>query len=164
MERVSSDSDEESLSENVKSAIEKALKSLASCEQCRFSLERKLMQKGFEKEDITAALDYLEQKGFLDDERYASIWIKNQCMFNFHGRARLLRDLLVHGVKKTVADKVINEYLTLNLEKELCLKAYKRYVKQGKTGENMLRSLSQSGFSYNIIQKIIKSDGSYAAE
>lgn len=152
------------LPENVKAAAIKALNSLARAEQCRASLERKLVQKGFEKTDISTALDYLESKNFLNDERYASMWLRTHCAFKFHGKIRLLNDLLSRGVKKSVADKAVGEYLEENPEIELCRKAYKKYVQQGKSSEKVLNSLAQSGFSYNMIQKVIKMGGAYAAK
>lgn len=156
--------DENQLSESVKAAVVKALNSLARAEQCRSSLEKKLAQKGFEKNDISAALDFLERKNFLNDERYASMWLRNHCAFKFHGKIRLLNDLISRGVKKSVAEKAVGEYLELNPEIELCQKAYQKYVHQGKSSQKVMNSLAQSGFSYNMIQKVLKMDGDYAAK
>ncbi len=155
---------EDDLTESVKAAAIKALNSLARTEQCRASLERKLSQKDFCKEDISAALDYLEKRNFLSDERYASLWVRNHCSLKFHGKIRLMNDLLSRGVKKNVAEKAVCEYLEQNPEIELCRKAYERYLKQGKSPEKILKSLAQSGFSYNMIQKVLKADGNYAAK
>ena len=115
--------EENRLTENVKAAVIKALNSLARTEQCRASLERKLAQKGFCKEDIAAALDYLEERNFLSDERYASLWVRSHCSLKSQGKIRLMNDLLSRGVKKSVAEKAINEYLEQNPEIELCRKA-----------------------------------------
>lgn len=156
--------EENRLTENVKAAVIKALNSLARTEQCRASLERKLAQKDFCKEDISVALDYLEERNFLSDERYASLWVRSHCSLKSQGKIRLMNDLLSRGVKKSVAEKAINEYLEQNPEIELCRKAYKKCVKQGKTSEKILKSLAQSGFSYNMIQKVLRSEDNYAAE
>lgn len=164
MESSTSEPDENHLSENAKAAVVKALNSLARCEQCRSSLEKKLAQKGFEKDDISSALDYLEKKNFLNDERYASMWVRNHCAFKFHGKIRLLNELMSRGVKKIVAEKAVNEYLETNSEIDLCKKAYEKYVHQGKSSQKVMNSLAQSGFSYNMIQKVLKMDGDYAAK
>lgn len=164
METGPLESDENLMSESVKLAVIKALNSLARTEQCRFSLEKKLLQKGFEKNDVSSALDYLESKNFLNDERYASMWLRNHCAFKFNGKIKLLNDLVSRGVKKSVAEKAVSEYLEENPEIELCQKAYKKYVQQGKSYEKLMNSLAQSGFSYNMIQKVLKMDGRYAAK
>lgn len=164
METGPLESDENLMSESVKLAVIKALNSLARTEQCRFSLEKKLLQKGFEKNDVSSALDYLESKNFLNDERYASMWLRNHCAFKFNGKIKLLNDLVSRGVKKSVAEKAVSEYLEENPEIELCQKAYRKYVQQGKSYEKLMNSLAQSGFSYNMIQKVLKMDGRYAAK
>lgn len=148
--------EEEVLTDSVKSVVQSAVRSLARCEQCRSGLERKLRQKEFSKEDIKAGLDYLERKGFLSDERYASAWVRNHCAFRFHGRIRLMSELISRGIDRSLAQKTIEEYFSANDELDLCKKAAEKYIKAGKNPEKVLKLLEQSGFSYSLIQKAMK--------
>ncbi|MBQ0050645.1 MAG: regulatory protein RecX [Treponema sp.] len=143
--------------EAVKQAVIKAANSLARCEQCRAGLERKLLQKEFSKETIKIALDYMEEKGYLSDERYASCWVRNHCAFKFHGRIRVMKELLARGISRQIASAAVEEYFSVNDESEFCRKAYEKCVQQGKSEEKILKSLIDSGFSYKMIQQTMKS-------
>jgi len=147
---------EEITDENVKAAIQVAARSLARCEQCREGLKRKLLQKEFDQETIKEALDYLEMRGYLDDTRYASSWIRNHCAFKAQGRIRILRELMIRGVSKEIASDAIEEYFSVNSEMDLCEKAFSKYYGQKKDPQKIMKSLADSGFSYKMIQTIFK--------
>ncbi len=151
----------------LKAVLQKAGRYLARCEQYRASLERKLIQKNFSRKTVKTALDFLEEKKYLDDERYASFWVRNHCAFKFHGKIRLSKELISKGIEKSVAENVINEYFSTHSEEEMCIKAYKKAVSQGKHGEKLLKFLMDSGFPYRLIQRILKDnedEEQYAAE
>lgn len=143
---------------NVKLAVEAAARSLARCEQCRASLERKLIQKEFDEDVVRQALDFLESKKYLDDERYASYWIRSQCAFKPRGSIRLVRDLCARGVSRQVAVQCVKSFFEKNDEYEFCAEAYKRLLLKNKNEQKILKSLADSGFSYKIIQAIFKNN------
>lgn len=153
------------MDENVKAAVQCAARSLARTEQCRASLERKLLQKEFERDAVQGALDYLEEKHYLDDARYASSWVRTHCAVREYGRLRLLRELVMRGVKKNVAENAIEDYFSTQSEEELCARAYNRFLNQKKDAQKIMKSLADRGFSYNMIQSIFKEEGErYATE
>lgn len=137
-------------------AERKALSYLARCEQCRFGLERKLLQKGFEKNPINDALDYLESKNLLSDYRFAESWVRTNASLKAHGKARLLKELLSRGISKNTATSVLDEFFESTDELKLCLKAYEKALKQGKNQEKLIKYLIDSGFSYRMIKSTIK--------
>ncbi|MBQ8679802.1 MULTISPECIES: regulatory protein RecX [unclassified Treponema] len=147
---------EEISNETVKSAIQVAARSLARTEQCRASLERKLRQKEFDENSICQALDFLEKKRYLDDERYASSWVRNHCAFKPQGSIRLIRELCVRGVSKDIATRVVKSYFETVDETELCHLAFQKLVSKNKSEQKIIKSLADSGFSYKIIQWIFK--------
>lgn len=142
---------------NVKSAIEAAARSLSRCEQCRASLERKLLQKEFSDETIKTALDFLESKKYLDDERYASFWVRTRCAFKPRGAIRLISELCSRGISKEIAKKAVSSYFEQVDEEELCLEAYKKLLLKNKTEQKIIKSLADSGFSYKIIKSVLRS-------
>ncbi|MBQ9207878.1 MAG: regulatory protein RecX [Treponema sp.] len=143
------------MEETVKLAVEAAARSLARCEQCRAGLERKLLQKEFEKDVIQQALDFLEEKGYLSDARYAEYWIRNHCTFKPQGRIRLLNELTSRGVSREVAKNAVESYFEKVDEVELCKIAYQKLVSKQKTEQKIIKSLADSGFSYKIVTKVI---------
>ena len=144
------------MDEIVKSAIQTAARSLARCEQCRASLERKLLQKEFDKETIGIALDYLESKKYLDDARYASSWIRSHCAFRPLGSIRLVRELCMRGVSREIAEDAVKSYFESVDETEMCRLAFEKLSSKNKSEKNLTKSLADKGFSYKIIQRIIK--------
>ncbi|MBQ9280888.1 MAG: regulatory protein RecX [Treponema sp.] len=142
--------------ENVRRAIEAAARSLARCEQCRASLERKLLQKEFDADSIAKALDFLEEKKYLDDRRYAAFWIRNQCAFKERGSIRLVRDLCARGVARSVALEAVKSYFETVDEYDLCAAALKKLLQRKKNEQKIIKSLADSGFSYKIIQSVFK--------
>lgn len=141
---------------NVKLAIEAAARSLARCEQCRASLERKLLQKEFDEDTIKQALDFLESKKYLDDARYAASWIRSHCAYKPRGSIRLVRELCARGVSRDVAANAVADYFETVDEYELCCKACQKLILKNKNEKNILKSLADAGFSYKIIQRALK--------
>ena len=144
------------IDENTKAAIQAAARSLARSEQCRAALERKLIQKEFDAETIKSALDYLEEKKYLDDERYASSWIRTHCSFKPQGSIRLIRELCVRGVSRETAQRAVNSYFETVDELELCSMAFQKLSSKNKNEQKIMKSLADYGFSYKIIQQIFK--------
>lgn len=147
---------EEITDEKVRAALRCAARSLARTEQCRASLERKLLQKEFERPVIARALDFLEERHYLDDARYASSWVRCHCSFRPQGRIRLMRELCVRGVSKEVAGSAVDAYFETVDEAELCRLAYERLSSKQKNERKIMKSLADSGFSYKIIQRVLR--------
>lgn len=147
---------EELSDENVKEVVVAAVKSLARCEQSRSSLEKKLRAREFSADLIEKALDFLEENTYLDDSRYAASWIQTHCISSFRGTRRLLNELLLRGVSKTVAENAVREYFETHDEEELCQKAYEKFLSQKKDEQKIIKSLADSGFSYKMIQTVLK--------
>ena len=146
------------MDENVKAAIAAAARSLARCEQCRAGLERKLIQKEFDKETIKQALDFLEERQYLSDARYAEYWIRNHVMFKPQGSLRLLKELCARGVSREVAKNAVDSFFSVVDEVDLCREAYQKLVLRQKNDKKIIKSLADCGFSYKIVTKVLKTN------
>jgi regulatory protein len=135
-------------------AERKAEEYLARCEQCRRGLERKLAQKKMSANSIKAALDYLEGRELLSDRRFAFSWVRSHTINKPQGRTRLLSELCSRGISTQDAKIALDEFFADVDELELCERAYKKALRNGKTGEKLLKSMIDSGFSYKMIKKI----------
>lgn len=132
----------------------KAVDYLARAEQCRFGLNRKLVEKKIEKKYIIMALDYLESKNYLSDERFSRAWLNARKINHYEGRTRLLAELQSRGISKDISSGAVDEFFTENNESEICRKAYERFSKRGKEGEKLIAAMMQAGFSYKMIREI----------
>lgn len=134
----------------------KAIKYLARSEQCKFKLTQKLIQKGFEKKYIENALSFLESKNYLNDFRFARAWLNTRKINHYEGKIKLLNELQSRGISKEISEKAVNEFFEENSESEICLKAYEKFKKIGKTCDKLINSLLNAGFSYKLIKCVIE--------
>lgn len=147
-------------------AEQKACDYLSRCEQCRFKLTQKLIQKNFPNDSVELALNWLESKNYLSDSRFAYIWVRNHCLTKYQGKIRLLSELLSRGISSSIANEAIDSYFSedserfVMTEEEMCEKAYNKAIRLRKSGEKLVKYLSDSGFKYKMIQNIIKNNES----
>jgi regulatory protein len=136
----------------------KAITYLARCEQCRFNLTNKLVQKGFQKKYINQALDFLESKKLLSDSRFATAWLNGRRLNHYEGRTKLAAELAARGIGREVAEEALDEFFTENDEEEICRKAYEK-LSRSKSGEKLTAALVKAGFSYKRVKCIINERG-----
>ena len=131
-------------------ATQKALALLARCEQCRAGLARKLLAKGFSKDTVEGVLDALEERDFLSDRRFARAWLNSRRIGHYEGRSRLLSELAARGIDKEISKEAVDSFFEEFDEEEICRKAAKKFVAQGKSGEKLMASMQRAGFSWKM--------------
>ncbi|MBQ5538516.1 MAG: regulatory protein RecX [Treponema sp.] len=142
----------------------KAAEYLARCEQCRFKLAQKLLQKKFPQDAVDAALDRLESKGLLDDSRFASAWVRSHCATKYQGRSRLLSELLSRGISREVAVSALDSFFSGDedgggvSEEEMCAKALGKGIRLGKSGDKLLKYLLDCGFPYGMARRAMRGE------
>lgn len=136
----------------------KAVEYLARAEQCRFRLTQKLLQKKYEKQYVSRALDYLEYKNYLNDARFAEFWLNGRKINHSEGRTKLLAELMSRGIAKDVAQVALENFFSQNSEYELCRRAYEKCLREKKDPDRTVRTLMTNGFSYSMIKKIMKEE------
>ena len=155
----SDDEENELLDAGLAGAAElKAVSYLARAEQSRFGLKRKLLNNGQAETYVDKALDYLENKGYLSDERYSRAWLNDRKINHCEGKAKLQMELQARGINRTVAIAAVEEFFTENDEEEICKKACERFVKKGKSEDKLIEALLKAGFSYKLIKRVMESN------
>ncbi|MFW6223842.1 MAG: regulatory protein RecX [Spirochaetota bacterium] len=91
-------------------ATEKAVELLARSEHSRFLLARKLLQREFPQEVIREGLDSLEERGLLDDRRFAEQWVASRVRRRPEGETALVAGLQARGVDGTLAREVVEAF------------------------------------------------------
>jgi len=135
-----------------------AMEYLSRAEHTRFALTVKLRnaKKGFSVAEVTPALAYLEERGLLDDGRFASAWLRNRSIHQSEGRQKLLAGLVSRGVDMGVARKALQEFFGTADERELCMKAAEKLKRTGKAPEKMQAALMRKGFPSKLIAECLK--------
>ncbi len=130
-------------------ATEKAIELLARSEHSRFLLSRKLLQREFPEGVIRDALDRLEERGYLDDRRFAEQWVASRVRRRPEGETALIAGLQARGVDGGRAREVVEAFkreFPEELERAI-ERAGARILRRPGVGEAELREkLQRRGF------------------
>lgn len=90
------------------SAYDYALNLLAQRAYTVRNLTRKLVQKGFEPEERTAAVERLLANGYLDDQKFALEFARQRLVAGGASARRVQQDLIKRGIGADVARSAAN--------------------------------------------------------
>jgi regulatory protein len=140
-------------------AFQKCLELLSYRAHTRFQLKTKLHKKDFEYEHIESALDFLQKKGYLNDQEWAEAWIESRLKRHPEGKSALTAGLLKGGVSRNIIEKVLCEKLTdVKLNDALNSAAEKLMKKTDISSVKLKRSLMKRGFPRSLIENWIFSN------
>ena len=139
-------------------AESKAVEYLWRSEQSRFGLAKKLGNKNYERKSIEMALDYLEFKNYLSDERFARAWLNSRRINHSEGRTKLAAELASRGISKEISRIALDDFFSENPEIELCKRDFSKISKSCADSEKIIRRLVVHGFSYTMIKKVMSGD------
>lgn len=134
-------------------ALEKALELLARRDHFPQELERKLVERGFERETARVAVARCHQLGYLDTEATAARFCELSALRRGWGPARLEAELLRRGVAEDVAQAAVRlDKTVLGDAMQLALKRAERRAAAGwwdlhEARARMVRSLIHRGFA-----------------
>ena len=136
-------------------AIEKkALDLLGQREHSRYQLTEKLKKRGYLPAEIAEALDRIAAEGYLDDRRFASLWLSSRLHRNPEGRSRLQAGLRACGVSREYAEEALS-HLTEEEENRAMREAAIRLLRHaGVDSERLLRSLLRKGFPVRAAKRL----------
>ena len=137
-------------SERVRARIQ-ALRLLARAAHTRRGLARKLATRGFGTEAIRHALARMSALGYLDDRSFAESWIRSRLSAGKDGGTALYRGLLARGVARPLAEEVVRDMYTHDLE---IVNA--RRLTTGLSRSAAIRRLASRGFRSRAIAAVIR--------
>ena len=126
---------------------------LARREDSTGRMEQKLLQRGYNPGVIRRIIDEMVALGFLDDRRFAGLWLADRLRHHPEGREALLGGLLKRGVPSSVSREVLGR-LVSDRDCEVALeRALETLRAQGDLSEEkLIRRLLRRGFSYLAIK------------
>ena len=136
----------------------RALRFLASREHSARELTAKLKPYAEETDDIESLIQWLQEKGFLSEERFAETYARHRAAR--YGSRKILYDLQNHQLPSSVMQEITETLEETELQRAFAL--WER--KFGKPPETLpekakqIRFLQQRGFPGNIIRQVIKGD------
>jgi len=139
----------EASSQNVL-ARESALRLLSRAGQTRRGLARKLRSRGFPVDAVRAAVNRMTELGYLDDQVFAENWARYRVSTRREGWKSLYRGLLRNGVPRKIAEQVLGEVCTDEVELERA-----RLLARGLPPKVVVGRLTARGFRSRTIARIL---------
>lgn len=138
---------------------EKAVKFLAVRMHTTGELHRKLKARGFRDAEILPVLRQLEEQRFLDDERFAQIFVDNFKRYRDFGYFGVKAKLHARQIPSEMAQNALDQFLTLEDEKKIAERLLKKLKRQGRSGyEKLARSLQSRGFRGEVIGRLLSGE------
>ncbi len=124
-------------------------------------MRQRLIKKGYTEDEVNGVIDKLEGLNYLNDREFAQTWVKSRIVSKPLGRSLMFRELKRKGISVDIIEDVLNEslkgYDEYEVAKELALKRLgKIKVRDSKMWQRLSGYLARRGFSYEVIQKVLK--------
>lgn len=146
------------------SAYDYALNLLAGRAYPARNLRRKLVQKGYEEADISAAIDRLVASGLVDDARFAEQFARSRLHGHGSSKLRLRQQLFQRGIPTEVSAAAIERVLDedpVDLEAIVERAARRKLASMGDLEPGVLRRrlyahLARAGYNPDEIRTAIR--------
>ena len=138
----------------VYAARDKAVEYLARREHSSNELVMKLRKKDYDAETARAAVELCRERGYVDDRRFASMWLASRLKKHPEGRSSLAAGLARKGVPRSIADEVLAEQLSDEHQEQALSEALAKYVRtRSADPRKVLNHLLRRGFKYADIKR-----------
>jgi len=140
--------------------MERALNRLSTRGYSVDELSRSLKKKNFSEKHIKETLEYMKEKGYLNDYSYSMNFVKDRVKSGKYGKNLIVRDLYKKGIDRNTIKKVMKESgADIVNDDELYMLAMKKYMSL-KDKDNSLVKVSNyllnRGFDYESINKALR--------
>lgn len=126
-------------------------------------LERKLLNKKYDRDIIESVISYMLENSYLDDERFAREYTEEKVRNKLLGPNRIRQELRSKGVASDIVESVLTERETDNeFDNALRLgqKKLKSYASREqdkrKLAQKLFVFLSSKGFGFDLIKQVVK--------
>lgn len=139
-------------------ARNKAFHLLSYRERTIKEMRDRLRKKDFSAEVIEKVIEYLLEKDYLNEQRFAEMWIRSRIKHHPRGRKLIYKELKDKGVDRKIINSALNEFL--DREKEMDMAAYlmdkwlRRRKEEDSSSYKLKNYLARKGFNYDIIYEI----------
>ena len=141
---------------NVRRAYNYAVSLLARRDHSEKELMEKLSRKGY-TDGAEAAIEKLRNSGYVSDERFARLYVRELRSLKKYGKRRIEQELYRKGIARDIISEVLDE--TDFDENELVAlieRKYSRYLGDEKGIQKTINSLVRMGYGYGEIRDALK--------
>ena len=141
----------------------------AHAEHCTYEMQQKMQKWGVEEDVAQRVIDYLHKEHYVDDSRYARLFVKDRIKSNKWGRRKVEQALFLKRIPKEIAKEALDDisdetYLAilrpLLKSKRRSIKASSDYEANGK----LIRFALGRGFTIDIIKQCLDDADNYDSD
>ena len=140
---------------------EKIIRLLSYRMRSKRELELLMLNKGYNKKDIDENINYLELKGYLDDNLFTKMYAKHLIEYKHLGRMAVLNKFRIHQIDISIINKVLDNLYMRNKPVDLIEKNVKKKFNCNfndfKYKAKITSHLQRKGFSYDDINSYFHS-------
>lgn len=92
-----------------KKILDRAARLCSTGEKCQHDVREKMISWGLNEEDAETAILFLANNKFIDDQRFATHYVRDKLRFNKWGRVKIRYALLQKKVAADIIDACISE-------------------------------------------------------
>lgn len=122
--------------------------------------EQRLLRKGFSSEIVRQVLAQAQERGWLDDEAFAKLWISDRLLTKPKGARALRSELRAKGVPDQMIERALEraELDETALARQLLQARLARYAADDpQSRERKLTAfLARRGFAYQVIRTVLR--------
>jgi regulatory protein len=139
-------------------AYNQAIKLLSFKMRTVGELNEKLAKK-FSKAVVLEVVRKLEELDFVNDERYAQIFVENLKQYKDFGYYGIKQKLHAKHIPTDVIEKVLQDFFTGDEELDVARRFLKKLKRQGrKEYAQLARSLTSKGYHTDVIREILREE------
>ena len=146
-------------------AYDKSLKLISLYPRSEKEIRNKLMDKYFEEEVIDRVVIELKETEYIDDKKYARIFIESQLKKKPCGRMICRKKLAGKGINESIVEEVIEPAYPQEKEIEYAREVANKKLAilnkptKKKTGQALARFLEARGFSGDVVWRVLEKKG-----
>ncbi|MCK5064217.1 MAG: regulatory protein RecX [Candidatus Fermentibacteraceae bacterium] len=122
-------------------------------------LRKYLLDREYHEQVIKDTLEWAERSNLVNDERYASIFLRSHSSKSPMGKFRIRAELQRKGINGTIIDSILEEHDDMELFEVLVRTVKSRYshLDHDKAFRRAAGYLKRRGFNSDLILKVMKS-------
>ncbi len=132
---------------------------LARRARSEWELRDYLKRKEYEPEVVDQIIKKLSEKGYINDEKFATSWVENRRLLKSTSKRKLQLELKQKRISNDVIDNVLENDETDEKEVLKELVAKKRHQTKYQDNLKLMQYLSRQGFGYGDIKSVLESEG-----
>ena len=141
-------------------ALKRAAALCSSQEQCSSHIREKLLTWKVSSDDAEQIINLLVKEKFLDEQRYATFYVRDKFRFNGWGKIKLRVMLKQKEIPSAIIEDALNQ-IDPELYKQTCMRlisdksASLKETNQFKRKGKLFRFAAQRGFETDLIHQIL---------